>query len=256
MTSAPSSSQHERDFVPESPKPSPSNMEWPKSVPSDMERSKPVPSDMEWPKPIPSDMRSKHVPSDMEWPEPVHIKNWATPPPNIPETKKQPIVRRISRAIVRYSIVFLMAIGGTLAWQSYSDEAIEMVRTEVPSLAWLLPVSATKPSPDGQAPAAAVLPSAEVVQQLKPMAVDLAIVRRNQEQLAIKVEQLAAKQEQMAQNIATLQSVEQEVIQKLSSPPQPRVAPAPKPPQPTGQSSTTQSPSVARPVPPSGQPLR
>jgi hypothetical protein len=236
MTSAPSSSQHERDFVPEAPKP--------------------APSDMEWPKPFPSDMRSNPVPSDMEWPEPVHIKNWVTPPPNIPETKKRPIVRRISRAIVRYSIVFLIAIGATLAWQSYSDEAIEMVRTEVPSLAWLLPVSTAKPPPDGQASGSAVLPSGELVQQLKFMAVDLALVRRSQEQLTIKMEQLAAKQDQMAQNIATLQSVEQEVIQKLSSPPQPRVAPAPKPPQLTGQSSTTQSPSIARPVPPAGQPLR
>jgi hypothetical protein len=247
MTSAPSSSQQERDFVPESPKPAPSHIERPKPVPSDMEWSKPVPSDMEWPKP---------VPSDIEWPEPVHIKNWATPPPNIPETKKRPIARRISRAIVRYSIVFLTGIGATLAWQSYSDEAIEMVRMEVPSVAWLLPDSTAKLPPDGQTSAAAVVPSAEVVQQLKPMAVDLAIMRRNQEQLAIKVEQLAAKQDQMTQNIATLQSVEQEVIQKLPSPPQPRVAPAPKPPQRNGQSSTTQSPSVARPVPPAGQPLR
>jgi hypothetical protein len=247
MTSAPSSSQQERDFVPESPKPAPSHIERPKPVPSDMEWSKPVPSDMEWPKP---------VPSDMEWPEPVHIKNWATPPPNIPETKKRPIARRIFRAIVRYSIVFLTGIGATLAWQSYSDEAIEMVRMEVPSVAWLLPDSTAKLPPDGQTSAAAVVPSAEVVQQLKPMAVDLAIMRRNQEQLAIKVEQLAAKQDQMTQNIATLQSVEQEVIQKLPSPPQPRVAPAPKPPQRNGQSSTTQSPSVARPVPPAGQPLR
>ena len=244
MVSAPSSSQHERDFAPELPKP----------VPSDMERPKPVQSNQEWPEPVPSGMeRPKPVPSHMDWPEPVHIKNWATPPPNIPETKKRPIVRRISRAIVRYSIVFLIAIGATLAWQSYSDEAIEMVRTEVPSLAWLLPVSTAKPPPDGQASAAAVLPSGELVQQLKFMAVDLALVRRSQEQLTIKMEQLAAKQDQMAQNIVTLQSVEQEVIQKLSSPPQPRVAPAPKPPQPTGQSSTTQSPAVARPVP---QPLR
>ena len=142
MTSAPSSSQHERDFAPESPKP----------VPSDMEQPKPVPSNLEWPEPVPSAMeRPKPVPSHMDWPEPVHVKNWATPPPNIPATKKRPIVRRISRAIVRYSIVFLIAIGATLAWQSYSDEAIEMVTTEAPSLAWLLPVSTAKPPRDGQA---------------------------------------------------------------------------------------------------------
>jgi hypothetical protein len=223
MTSAPSSSQHERDFA----------------------------------------LEPKSVPSNMDWPEPDPIKNWPIPPSNIPETKKRPIVGRISRAIVRYSILFLIAIGATLAWQSYSDEAIKIVRTEVPSLASLLPVSTAKPPPDGQASAVAVAPSGDLVQQLRSMAVDLesmavnlAIVRRSQEQLTIKMEQLAAKQDQMAQNIATFQSVEQEVIQKLSSPPQPRASPAPKPPQPTGQSSATQSPSLARPTPPAGQPLR
>src|SRR5215475_855988 len=51
--------------------------------------------------------------------------------------------------------------GAILAWQSYSDEAIEMVRTEVPFLTWLLPVSTAKPPPDGQAPAAALVTSAE-----------------------------------------------------------------------------------------------
>ena len=114
--------------------------------------------------------------------------------------------------------MFLIAIGTTLAWQSYSDEAIEMVRTEAPSLVWLVPVSTTKPRSDGQAAAAALVTSAEVVEQLKPVALDLPIVWRSQEQLTIKMEQLAAKQKQTAQNIATLQSVEQEVIQKLSSP--------------------------------------
>jgi hypothetical protein len=146
---------------------------------------------------------------------------------------------------------------------------MEMVRTEAPSLAWLLPVSTAKPAPkhqatvpatapDGQASAAAVVPSAELVQQLKPMAVDLDIVRRSVQQLANKVEQLAAKQDQMShkqdqmsENITTLQLVEQEVSQKLSAPPQSRAVPPRKPPQSTAHSST------APPPPPStGQPLR
>jgi hypothetical protein len=41
---------------------------------------------------------------------------------------------------------------------------------------------------------------------------DLAVMRNS-------VEQLAAKQEQMAQNIATLQAAEQDIIQTRSSPP-------------------------------------
>jgi hypothetical protein len=128
-----------------------------------------------------------------------------------------------------------------------------MVRTWAPSLAWLLPASTTK-SPDGQAFAAAT--SAALVQQLKPLTLDLAIVRHSLEQLAAKMEQLAAKQEQMVQNIATLQAVEQDIGQKMSSPPQSRTVSSRKPPQPTAQSSAMQSSSVTPPPPSSGPPLR
>jgi hypothetical protein len=167
----------------------------------------------DWPKPLPSDM-----------------KNWSTPPPsNIQTSKKQSIGRRMSRAFTRYSIVFLMGIGATLAWHSYSDEAMEIVRTQVPSLAWLLPVATAKPSPGGQASAAALATSVELVEQLRPVALDLANVRRSVEQLGVKVEQLGVKVNQMSQSIV-LQSVEQ----KLPPPPQSRVPP-PKPPHPPGQ---------------------
>ncbi|MGB8894076.1 MAG: hypothetical protein WCD13_07165, partial [Pseudolabrys sp.] len=77
----------------------------------------------------------------------------------------------------------------------------EMVRTWAPSLAWLLPTST---STEGQESTAAT--SAELVQQFKPVALDLAIVRHSLEQLATKIEQLGIKQEQMAQNIATLRA--------------------------------------------------
>jgi outer membrane murein-binding lipoprotein Lpp len=211
-------------------------------------------------------------PSNQNWPPPPtsNNQNWPTPPTsNNQKSEKRSIGRRMSRALARYSIVFLIGIGATLAWQSYGDEAMEMVRTEAPSLAWLLPVSTAKPAPkhqatvpatapDGQASAAAVVPSAELVQQLKPMAVDLDIVRRSVQQLANKVEQLAAKQDQMShkqdqisQDITTLQLVEQEVSQKLSAPSQSRAVPPRKPPQPTAQSST-----VPPPPPSTGQPLR
>ena len=199
-------------------------------------------------------------PSNENWPTPPtsNIQNWPAPPTSdIQKSEKRSIGRRMSRALARFSVVFLIGIGATLAWQSYSDEVKEIVRTEVPSLAWLLPVSTATPTPDVQASAAAVVPSAELEQQLKPMAVDLDIVRRSVQQLANKVEQLAAKQDQMShkqdqisQNITTLQLVEQEVSQKLSAPPQSRAVP-PRTPQPTAQSST-----VPPPPPSTGQPLR
>jgi outer membrane murein-binding lipoprotein Lpp len=212
--------------------PAPSSDDLARSLDSILSQSAPRPSNQNWPPPPPS-----------------NNQNWQTPPTsNNQKSEKRSIGRRMSRALARYSIVFLIGIGATLAWQSYGDEAMEMVRTEVPSLAWLLPVSTAKPYPDGQASAAAVVTSAELVQQLKPMAADLDIVRRSVQQLANKVEQLAAKQDQMShkqdqisQDITTLQLVEQEVSQKLSAPPQSAVPPR-KTPQPTGQSSTVPPP--------------
>jgi hypothetical protein len=167
------------------------------------------------------------------------------------------ISRRIFRSLARFLIAALIGVGATLAWQSYGDEAKKMVRTRAPSLAWLLPVSMTKSPPDGQlsaqdaalpqsasvtqTPAAAVT-SPELMQQLEPMTRDLAVVRRS-------LEQLAAKQEQMAQNIATLQAAEQDIRQKMSSPPASQAVPLPprKPPHPAAQSSAVQSSSVPPP---------
>lgn|SRR5262245_36286976 len=132
-----------------------------------------------------------------EWPTPSasNIQNWPKPgASNIQNTQRRlSIVRRMFRALARFTIVFLLGVGAALA---------------------------------------AAVVTAQLVQQLKPMALDLAIVRRSVEQLGAKVEELAAKQNQLSHSIV-LQSVEQG--QKLSSPPQPRVVPPRKPTQPTGQ---------------------
>ena len=164
--------------------------------------------------------------------------------------ERRSIGRRIVRALASFFIAVSIGAGVTLAWQSHGDEAKDMVRTLAPSLAWLLPVSTTSRH-DGQESAAAT--SAELVQQVKPVVLDLAIVRHSLDQLTAKIEQLAAKQEQMAQNIATLQAVEQDISQKMPSPPQSRAVPPRKLSQPTAQSSATQSSSEP---PPAGQPVR
>ena len=152
------------------------------------------------------------------------------------------IGRRIFRTLTRFSIAVLIGIGATLAWQSYGDAAKEMVIAQAPTLAWLLYVSTTK------SPAVATT-SPGPAQQLEPLASNLDVVRRS-------VEQLAAKQEQMAQNMATLQAVEEDIRQKMSSPPslsQPAASiPQQKNPQPRAQSSAVQSSSVPRPPPPGG----
>jgi hypothetical protein len=124
--------------------------------------------------------------------------------------------RRLTRSLARFAFAVLIGVGGTLAWQSYGDEITAMV----PLLGSLLPVSTMRP------PGPAVA-SADLQEQLKPVALDLAIVRRNVETLAFNQDQLARKQDQMAQAIAALQAAEQDISQKISAPPS--SPPTPKP---------------------------
>ena len=152
---------------------------------------------------------------------------------------------RIFRALTRFSIAVLIGVGATLGWQSYGDEAKEMLVARAPTLAWVLSVSTTK------SPVVAAT-STDPMQQLAPLTFNLDIVRRS-------VEQLAYKQEQIAQNIAALQAVEEDIRLKMSfTPPSPVPAqqaasiPQPKPPQPRAQSSAAQPSSVPRPSPPAG----
>ena len=144
------------------------------------------------------------------------------------------IGRRISRSLARFLFVLLLGVGITLAWQSFREEAKEVVRTWVPSLGWVLPPTVKL--------AASAEASPELGQQLKPIALDLALVRRSVEQLAGDLKQLAAKQEQMAQSLATLQAVEQDLRQNISSVPPPGAVPIPrpKPTQPPAQSPAMQ----------------
>ena len=173
--------------------------------------------------------------------------HWRTPPAshrsgftNNPLTSESSITRRIFRALARFFFVVLIGVGATLAWQSYGDRAMDVVRAWDPSLGEWLPASTSKP-------AAPPVTSAEVQQQLKPIATDLAAVRRTIEQLTANQDQLTRVQQQMAQSIAALQAAEQQLSQKLSSPPPPKAVqvPPPKPPQTPAQVS---SPPSSKPV--------
>ena len=106
------------------------------------------------------------------------------------------IIKRKVRALGRFFIAIIIGVGATLAWQSYGAE---MVRAWVPSLGWLLPASLT----------------AELQAQVKPVALDLAIMRRSVEQLASNQDQLARKQDQMAQVFAILQSAVRDIDQNI-----------------------------------------
>jgi hypothetical protein len=89
------------------------------------------------------------------------------------------IASRALRTVARFSLVVLVGVVATLAWQSYNEEAKELLRTWVPPLGWLLPPSA-----------ASTETSSEWGERLKPLAVDLALVRRSVEQLALDQRQL------------------------------------------------------------------
>jgi hypothetical protein len=146
------------------------------------------------------------------------------------------------RTLIRFFIAVLIGIGGTLAWQSHSDAARNMIVARAPSLGWLLSVATTK----SQAMAAT---APDPVRQLEPLASNFDVVRRS-------VEQLAARQEQMALNIATLQAVAEDIRQKMSTPPpsspsQQQAAPVP---QHQSVQPRAQSSSALRPQPPAGPP--
>jgi hypothetical protein len=127
--------------------------------------------------------------------------------------------KRTKHSLTRFALAVLIGVAATLAWRSYGSDA---VRTWAPSLSPLLPASTMEP------PALAVT-YAELQAQLKPAALDLAIVKRSVEQLAANQDQLARKQDQMAQAIATLRAAEQDINQKISPPPRAAHAPPPKP---------------------------
>jgi hypothetical protein len=159
------------------------------------------------------------------------------------EGQRPSIRRRIFRTLTRFSIAVLIGVGATLGWQSYGDAAKEMLVARAPMLAWVLSVSTT------MSPVVAST-STDPMQQLAPLASNLDVVRRS-------VEQLAVKQEQMAENIAALQTVEEDIRQKMSpTPPAPAEQaasiPQPNPPQPRAQPSAVRSSSVPRPQPPTG----
>lgn len=138
--------------------------------------------------------------------------------PNV--VKKRSVTSRVVRSVSRFFAVLLIGVALTLGWQSYSEQLNDIIAGWAPSLASLLPPPGAKKTPE-----AAI--SSEVAQQIKLIAVDLAIVRRNMGQLAANQDQFAAKQQQLSENIAMLQQVEQDVRQQVVSAPAPKPAHAP-----------------------------
>ena len=112
--------------------------------------------------------------------------------------------RRITGTLALFSVAVLIGVCATLSWEMVGPWA----------------ASASPPAP--------AVTSAELQEQLKPVALDLAVLRRSVEQLATNQGQLARKQDQMAQAIVILQTAEQDLSQQILALAPPAAQPAPK----------------------------
>ena len=147
------------------------------------------------------------------------------PPPrylkNDPVSNKQAVPgMRGPRAIARFLVAFCIGVVATLAWQTYSDAARELVASSSsPQVA-----SIAQTTPDVIAPTASAVSS--------PDQQDFAALRQSVDQLAASqlqinrsVMQLASAQEQTMRDISRLQKSERYIVSKMSVP-LPRPAPA------------------------------
>jgi hypothetical protein len=187
--------------------------------------------------------------------------------------------RRAIGRFTRFLLAVATGVVATLAWQSYSETAQQILASKAPqlSLSALLGSSETPRSPgrvprsppgrqpagedapgeratrvSQTAPADAAptsVPSAlpELVQKLGNIGSDLASMRET-------VEQLKATQDQMLSNIAKLQTAQDEFRRRISAPvPRPaapvrRPAPLPIPPQDLSSSPMPSAPPSSRPA--------
>ena len=167
--------------------------------------------------------------------------------------------RRAARAFIRFVIACGVGVAGTLAWQSYGEAAKQTIAAwgtqQGWSMAWLSNGEATKPNstvrPEraGAAPAAQAAPdtapgpsaAASELQQVKTMTLGLAATLTTMRE---RIEQLAAGQERTANDVAKLQTAEQEIQHKISALPARPAAAAP------GRPTTTVPPRAPSPQPP------
>ena len=184
--------------------------------------------------------------------------------------------RRASRAFVRYLVAICVGVAGTLAWQSYGEEAKQTIATKAPELGWSPEVrqmiaswtkplaspentAARPPVPETQqaAPVAQTAPEAVAPtpaapsfdpEQAKQMAQSIDELRQTVGRLAATQEQivshLAATQEQIGREMTRLQAVDQEILTKI---------PAPRPLSPPA-AATRKPPSVPPQRPPTTSP--
>jgi len=163
-------------------------------------------------------------------PRPVEVTQEPSPPR--PQRSRG---RRPGRRFLRFVITLGIGVGGTLAWQTYGDDARQMAAMAYPEqLGWIAPQAASTvgAAPGAPATLAAAAPAAPSLdqQQLNSLSLNLAAVRQSVDQLATQV---ASAQQQMSGEIARLQASEQDILNKIAAPaPRPAPVAARKPPPP------------------------
>lgn len=176
-----------------------------------------------------------------------------------PIFERPPRTRRASQALIRYVVAICIGIAATLAWQSYGEATKQIIATRAPQLGWspetqqtiaafIRQLGWTKPpaatdsilrpaaQDASQAVPVAQIPS-EIAPQKSPAAPSLELeqVQRMADGLVglrQTIEQLATAQDQMAHEIAKLQAANQQILEKVSTPPRQVAAPPPRKPTP------------------------
>jgi uncharacterized coiled-coil protein SlyX len=160
-----------------------------------------------------------------------------------------------SRGFTRYLLTFCIGVAVILAWLSYGEATKQIIATRAPELgwspeakqriaSWVQQLGWTKP-PAVESKAAPVTQTAPVTvaakqpttaldpHQIQQIEAGIAAVRQAVERhlgdVRATVEQLASSQDQMAREIEKLQAANQEILEKIPTPPPKRPALARKP---------------------------
>src|SRR5215467_11061119 len=157
------------------------------------------------------------------------------------------------RGFTRYLVAFCIGVAVILAWLSYGEATKQIISTRAPELGWSPevkqmiagwvqqlgwtkpPVVESKAAPVTQTAPEMVAPKAPTAPSLNPQQVQqietniAAVVERHLADVRATVEQLAASQDQMMREITKLQAANQEILEKIPTPPLKRPTPARKP---------------------------
>jgi hypothetical protein len=136
--------------------------------------------------------------------------------------KKAPPGIRDPRAMPRLLVAFCIGVIATLAWQSCSDAARQLIETSSLQSGGLAPIAPT--TPDVMATATFAAPSLDK-QRLAAVWENVDQRAASQQQISLSGVQLASAQEQIAHDFDSLAQIKRHTISKMSVP-LPRPAPA------------------------------